>query len=490
MNSSSMSRRDFLQTAATTVGAASLGGLLAACSGLATTSTSKNVTIAYWDWWQSQAPWVDNEIKLFQQAHPNITVKKTTQVFADYSNLFGLAEQSNRAPDTFQITFTPDISEQVQQGWLMPLDKWADSAWRSKFPDGTFYEGSNIFSGKLYSAPFTGSAPSFQLYIHNGVFKSAGLVNADGSVKLPKTWDDVGNFAATITQKGGGNVYGLGFGNSTTNVLSWLVDVLVRGAGSPGGSGGIDYRVGKWTQGTDRNYMDVINLLLDWKKKGYIYPDAISTSDEASRALFERGKFGMTIGGVWNQAEWTQHNFTDYSLTTLIAPQETPQGYFYKTPGGYHIAMSAKTKFPEESWAWLNWYYSPEAGKRWVAMGEDLSIFQQNNDPKIVKFAPFAAYVALAPLAIDGPAPAVRDPQTSHVVQQVVKPGFGDVYVGVYTGQIQDIQGTLSDTAGRYQKSLTDGIAQAVQGGFKVSLDDYIFSDWDITKPYKTAPAS
>ena len=92
MNTSSMCRRDFLQLAAATVGATTLGSVLAACGG-ATASTSGTVTLAYWDWWQSQAPWVDNEIKLFQQANPKIKINKTTQLFANYQNLYTVAEK-------------------------------------------------------------------------------------------------------------------------------------------------------------------------------------------------------------------------------------------------------------------------------------------------------------------------------------------------------------------------------------------------------------
>ncbi len=489
MNVSPMSRRDFLQTAAATVGAVTLGGALAACGGTSTSSASGVVTVNYWDWWVSQAPWVDNEIKLFQQANPKIKIKKTTQVTNTYANLFALSVQSSNEPDVFMIPATPNLNDQVARGWLMPIDKWANSAWQAQFPQGTFYEGNDMFNGKIYTAPFSGTVPWLQLYINHAVFKQAGLTNADGSVKVPQTWDDVSNFAATITKKSGGSVYGLGFGSGTFAILPWWVELFVRGAGSPGGTSTMDMRVGKWTYATDRNYTDIINLLLDWKKHGYFYPDSISITDEVARAYFERGKFGMTVGGVWNQAEWTQHKFTDYSLITLPSPTTTPQGYFYSTPGGSLFAMSNKTKYPDESWAWFDWLYSPAAGKRWVQMGEDVSVFPQNDQASLVSFKPFAQYVGTSNLEIPGPNPSQRNPQTASVIQATVKPDIGDVLTGIYTGQIADIHGALSALDDRYMKSLTDGISQAVQQGHKVSPADYTFSDWDITKPYYTKPA-
>ena len=303
---------------------------------------------------------------------------------------------------------------------------------------------------------------------------------------LPKTWDDVTHFAERITNKSGGQIYGLGFGNSAFSLLEWWMTVFILGAGSPGGAYNMDARVGKFTFGTDRNYTDFLNLFKEWKTKGYFYPDSMSTSDELARAYFARGKFGMTVGGVWNQGGWTTLKFTDYSLTTLVSPTETLKGYFSVNPGGTYFAISSQTKHPDEAWAWFDWLYSVDAGKRWVQWGEDVSIFPQNNNPAQLKFKPFAQYVGLSKLALNGPDSSVRNPQTANVQVQAVTPSMGDVMAGYYTGQISDIQTSLSDLAARMQKAQDDGIKQAQQQGFKVSLNDYIFPDWNLTKPYIT----
>ncbi len=228
----------------------------------------------------------------------------------------------------------------------------------------------------------------------------------------------------------------------------------------------------------------------EWKARGYFYPNVVSISDEVNRAFFERGKFGMTIGGVWNQAEWTTHNFTDYSLTTLISPTETPKAYFPTSPGGVLWSIPAQTKHPEEAWLWLDWLYSVDAGKRWTQVyNEDLSAFPQNNDPSKIKFKPFAQFVGLANLAMTAPDPSIRNPQTSHVEVDAVKPNLDDVLAGYFTGQIKDLQAALSDIQARMQKAQDDAVKTAQQKGYKVSPNDYIFTDWDPTKPYTTKSA-
>lgn len=479
MNTSRMNRRHFLQAA----GAATLGSALAACGGTTTASSGK-VTITYWDWWVTQAPWVDGEIALFEKAHPNITVKKTTQGGNTYPTLLPLSFKSHNSPDVFMIPNPPTFGDQVTQNWLRPVS--VDTSWRNEFPQGSFVEGTNMLNGKVYSAPLTGSAPWVQLYIHNGLFKQAGLTNADGSVRVPRTWDDVTQAAEAIVKKTNGSAYGLGFGASGWNLLPIWMELFVRGGGSPGGGYDKDLRVGKYTYGTDRNYADFLSLMVDWKKRGYFYPNSVSISDETARAFFERGKFGMTIGGVWNQAEWTSHNFTDYTLTTLVGPQADRKGYFYYNPGSNFVGVSTQTKHPDEAQAWFEWLYSREAGQRLVEKGIDISVYPQNDDPKKVKFAPFAQYVATAPLSLPQPDPKVRNPQVAQAeaLLQSVKPDMGDVMMGAYTGQISNIPQALSDLAGRMQSALDTAIQKAQAKGYKVSAQDYVFSDWDITKPY------
>lgn len=496
--SARLNRRNFLKTAGAAVGATTLGTNLAACGGSGS-GNGNTVTVQFWDYWVSQAPWVDNEIQLFQAAHPNIKIKKTTNSSTTYDNLFNLAVKSEKEPDVFIITgTTTPLNAQAQKGWLMPIDKWADTTWKNRFPAGTFHEGNNVFSGKTYSAPLAGHGPFLMLYLNTQVFQAAGLTNSDGSIKVPKTWDEVSSFADTITKKGNGQYYGLGFGEGGGSIITAWVDLFARAAGSPAGAfgstggtwyDGLDMRVGKYTLSSDRNYEDFINLFLEWKQKGYFYPDSMSATDEAARVSFERGKFGMTVGGVWCEPEWTSHGFNNYHLTTLVAPTETRKGYYYHTPGGTLYAISSKTKYPEEAWQWFKWLYSEDAGRRWVqTYNEDLSIFSSLNDSSKIKFKPFADYVALSPTSITGPDVGVHNPETSKVTFNAISPNLNDVMVGLWTGQLHSVKSALDDLQGRAQAAFEKSISQAQANGARVSVDDWTFPDWDITKDYVTKP--
>jgi ABC-type glycerol-3-phosphate transport system substrate-binding protein len=484
-----VNRRTLMRAAVAAAFTPTIGSVLAACGSDDESSSGHETTS--WDWFVSQAAWLDNEIKLFHQAHGDVSIKRTSQVTDKYPDLLALAVRSGTAPDVFQLPRTPPIEEQVSSGWLLPLDKWATDSWKAGFGEGAFLEGGNVFSGKTYSAPFNGAGSNLQLYCHHGLFKQAGLTNADGTIQLPKTWDDVTRAAEAITTKSGGKAFGIGFGNSGNFALAWWIELFCRGAGAVGGTNTMDYRVGKWTYGSDRNYADFLSLFLDWKRRKFIYPSSMSISDEQARAFFAQGKFGMIANGVWSQATWTEAKFTDYSMVTLPSPTATPQGYFYYGAGSSSrlLGISAKAKDPDSAFAWLDWLYSKEAGRRWVEAGLGLSVYPENNDPKLVKFEPFAQYVATASTNLSGPDPKVRNPQQAKVSVDAVKPDINDVAAGLYTGQLKDIAKALSDLDGRLNKAQEDAVAKAAAGGAKVSMADYVFADWDPTKPYLNKPA-
>ncbi|GCE50511.1 ABC-type glycerol-3-phosphate transport system substrate-binding protein [Thermosporothrix hazakensis] len=483
-----ISRRRFLQTATTTASAATLGSVLAACGG--GPGSSSSITITYWDHFVTESPYYDNEIKLFQKKHPDIKIKRVSQSSDNYDNLYALAERSKNTPDIALIPQNPAFYDQIKKGWWQPLDKWATKEWRAKFPALALHEGSNIFNGKLYSAPFEGLVVPFQLYINNQLFREAGLVNADGSVKVPRTWDDVTHAAEAITKKSNGQVYGLGFGNGGTKVLLWWLFVFLIGADCPGGPGDMDLRVGKYTYASNRAYGDWMRLFKEWKEKGYMYPNSLSISDEVSKAYFERGKYAMTVGGIWNQAPWVSHGFKDFSLTTLISPEAEPRSYFPTRPGGMTFAISAHAKNPDAAWAWLDWLYSVEAGKRFVQQGRGISIYPQNNDPKNNTFPPFSQYVGTAKYSVTGPDPTIRNPATSYVtISNPVHPDLTELLTGYYTGQVKDLDAALLELQQKSQAKMEEAIKLANQQGHKVSIKDYIFTDWkDLKKPYITEP--
>ena len=80
-------------------------------------------------------------------------------------------------------------------------------------------------------------------------------------------------------------------------------------------------------------------------------------------------------------------------------------------------------------------------------------------------------------------AASARNPPAALVSPKSVVPDYGDVLTGIYTGQIKDWHQALKDLDARKQAAFEDAIKKAQSDGAKVSIQDFIFADWD---PMKT----
>ncbi len=462
--------------------------LLSACgaSGAATGSSSGPVTIEYWDWWVTQSPTIDNEIKLFEKQYPNIKIKKTTQVFDRYTELLQLAIKGGTPPDVFLIPDKPNLIDQVKLGWLLPLNRWATKEWQSQFPPESFAEGANVFDGQIYTVPYEGAVPWLQFYINTKVFRDAGLVDEKGEVKVPRTWAEVREAARTITQKSGGKVYGYGFGDKQKQFLPRQM-MMVQNSGHPDAATGFDLRVGRYTWYSNPVFLNWITFFMGMKQDGSIVPNALSMDDEMARVAFAQGKFGMLVGGVWNQTGWQKTNpdFDDYIVAPL--PYEGPQqkSYFYRSPGGKGFAISAQTKHPEEAWLWFNWLNSKDASARWVKDGQGLRVYPDVNKLDEAKSPQFKQYMQLAEGVKLAPAPSLEHREMAQVKEQQTLPSINDILVGIYTGQISDWKGALKDLEDRQNAELERTIKEAQARGIQVDPGWWKVPDWDITADYR-----
>ncbi|MCL5961695.1 MAG: sugar ABC transporter substrate-binding protein [Chloroflexi bacterium] len=470
------------------------GVVLAACgpsqgsAGSSQTGSSGQVTIKYWDWWVTQGPTIDNEIKLFEQAHPNIKIEKTTQVYDKYADLVNLAMKGGTPPDVLLVPDSIKLVQQVKQGWYLPLNKWADKTWQSQYPANSFAEASNVFGGKIYTAPYEGQVPFLQLYINTKVFKDAGLVDKDGQVLIPKTWDEVRADAEKITQSSGGKSYGFGFGDQQRFILPRQL-AMVQQSGAPGGMDGFDMRTGRYTWASNPAYLDWINFFMGMKQDGSILPNALSMDDETSRVQFADGKFGMLVGGVWIQGGWQKTNpdFKDYAVAPLPYQGPDKASYWYKGPGGQGWAISAKTQHPEEAWLWFQWLNSKEAAERWVKAGQGLRVFPEVNKLEYAPTPQFAQYMKLAEEIKLAPSPGLQHPEMAEVREQTTMPNLQGILEGVYTGQITDAKSALKDLEGRMNAELDRAIKDTQSRGVNLDPKWWVVKDWDITKDY--APA-
>jgi len=453
------------------------------------TPSPESVDITFWEWYGgAMGDFFEEEAKLFHKQYPWITVEVSH--FPDqnvYRETLGLAFQSGDAPDTFLRRHT--LSQLIESGWIQPLDRWITPEWLAKFPTGLFVETKNVWEGRIYSFPTYASSFDRALYIHEGLFRKARLVDADGNVQIPQTWSDLRLMAQRITEAGQGEFYGIGIGTKDARHMSWWFD-LASLAGAPG-SYEIDYRKGEYTFGTDPAYARTVELLLGMKDDGSVYPYEGTLDDSNLYSFFGQGKFAMFQSGSYSAVNLARDfpDFQDYRVIPLPVPDEGRKGGLMITPGHGTVFMSSQTQHPDEAWLWLDWISSRGFHKRMAASELNFSVYTDLNTPENTPDLHRAqTYEAITAYGVHGPFPPARNPQTALVQPEPVVPDVGDVLIGIYTGQIVDWQQALTDLGTRKQAALETAIQEARDAGADVSLEDFIFADWNPMENYVTQP--
>jgi len=453
------------------------------------TPPPESVEIMFWEWFGgAMGDFFEKEANLFHEQYPWITVEISH--FPDqraYRETLGLAFESGNAPDTF-IKRHP-FRQMVENGWIQPLDPWITPEWLTKFPEGSFVETTNMWEGKTYAFPTYAFKYDLMLYINEDLFRQAGLVNADGNVLVPQTWGDLRSMAQEIAEAGNGEFYGIGIGIKDARHMGWWFDLAAL-AGA-GGSREIDYRTGRYTFGTDPAYAQIVETLLGMNEDGSVYPYEGTLDDSNLFSFFGQGKYAMFLGGSWsaNNLKRDFPDFQSYRVIPLPVPDGGRKGGLVTTPGAGSYFMSAQTLHPDEAWLWLDWISSPGFHERMVTNGLDFSVYEDLNSPEnIADPHKVQAYEAATQYVIYGPFPPARNPQAALVQPEPVVPDVGDVLIGIYTGQIEDWQQALSDLDARKQAALEAAIQEARDGGADVSLEDFVFPDWDPMENYLTQP--
>jgi multiple sugar transport system permease protein len=273
----------------------------------------------------------------------------------------------------------PDIVNQDRfavGGWaardaFLPLDEFIrrDSAAPDAIRPDDFYPAcwdEAVYEGHVYAIPSTTDARL--LYYNEDILRREGYVNPDGSVKPPKTWEELKAYAVSMTKTDGqGNILQVGFvpmyGNSWLYLYGW------QNGGSflsPDG------------RTCTLNDPAVVKAL-DWVTGVY---DAIggvqkidgytSTFQEGDMDPFITGKIAMMISG-----NWILSNIATYKpdlhfgvtpapvpASRLEAARNDPTLAPYITwSGGYSWAIPKGAPHPELAWKFIRWMASPEAAR-------------------------------------------------------------------------------------------------------------------------------
>lgn len=150
----------------------------------------------------------------FMEANPDIDVIGDTYKYD--TKTFTMKATANQLPTMYKTFFT-EIKQIIKNGYAADITDAMQAHGYDTAMNPELLEFVTDENGRIFGVPT--DAYKLGLYINKPLFREAGLVNADGTVKEPDTWEEVAEFSKIIREKTGkaGFVY-----PTTNNCGGWL----------------------------------------------------------------------------------------------------------------------------------------------------------------------------------------------------------------------------------------------------------------------------
>lgn len=292
----------------------------------------------------------------FEKDHPGVKIElqPIEAGDADYSTKLNLMHGSaETSPDVFyEDTFM--VRSDIDADYLLKLDdylaKWDD--WKL-FNEGAKAAGKGD-DGGIYAVPL--GTDTRGIYYSKSVFEKAGI----STPWKPKDWNEILTTARTIKKA--------------------LPDVIPFNltAGKPAGEGSVMQGFGMLVYGTDDPLYDEAKGSWVAGSQGFIdslafiktlYGEGLAPSPDVALDAnmwqtlygkwFPEGTIGANVDGSWGPSFWKDggpYEWKGYGDDVLVAPFPTQNGQqpgAVSLSGGWTLALSAKSKHPQEAFDFL-----------------------------------------------------------------------------------------------------------------------------------------
>ncbi|GAA3334678.1 ABC transporter substrate-binding protein [Curtobacterium citreum] len=256
-------------------------------------------TVTFWTW----VPDISNEVKLFEEKYPKITVKveNVGQGLTHYQKLRTALKSGDGAPDVAQMEYQYLPSFEVTNN-IADLAPYGAAKTESNYPEWIWKQISR--DGKVYAVP-QDSGPMGNLY-RKDLLEKAGITEA------PKTYDEYAADAAKIKQATGAAIQ-----NLAANDPAQMVGLLWQAGAKPFGYDGdkgvsIDVDSAKakkvysyWQDMIDKGYVTTDPDFTDNWYQGFTSDKYAGWLTAAWAPVFLQGTIAKT-SGKWEAAPLPQ----------------------------------------------------------------------------------------------------------------------------------------------------------------------------------------
>jgi len=274
----------------------------------------------------------------YTNLHPNIKFNIKVIPYGEYANTLKVLSDADMAPDIYQI-YSPWGVSYVKDGILdKPEEDIVDDVKKN------YISTSGVtIDGQIWGIPT--EINDFVLLYNKDIFRKAGLVDVNGNIIYPKTWQEFLNTAVKLTKKDTkDNItqYGVAFANEDWQVVDPFLSLLYSNGGK--------YLSSDMSKSlfNSKEGIEVLTAELELFKRG-------ATNTNGNFFDFGKGNVAMVIAPPWVKASF-QSNFGDrFEKVVGVAPipifkNQATSGY------SWFMGVMNKSQYKKEAWDFLRWF--------------------------------------------------------------------------------------------------------------------------------------
>ena len=229
----------------------------------------------------------ENWKKQFEELNQNITI--TPNTYSYEVKTFIAKAAARQLPDLLQNLPFTEVKKVAKNKYAAEITNAAKNAGVFEAIDPDILQMCTDENGKLYTVPR--SAYMQGIMINKNIFKKAGLVNPDGSVMVPETFDELAEFAVQIKEKTG--VAGITL-PTTSNHGGWI---FLNIAWNYGVNFVEQTEDGKWKATFDTpEFHKALEYVYDLKWNKNVLPDNKVIDASETQMLLGSDSTGMIFG--------------------------------------------------------------------------------------------------------------------------------------------------------------------------------------------------
>lgn len=342
---------------------------VAGCGGDKEASVDEGVTVvSYWSPDTGSKAIMDPLIEEYNNTiGKEKGIKIEYKALADYGQQIDLALESGVGPDIFKSV---NSVMHGAKGYTIPLEDIEGGQELLDQYEGFMYPGYFIdtVTGKHYSVPL--GITTYGLVYNKDMFVKAGIVDENGEAKPPTTYAEMRECAKKLTNPAK-KEYGIVYPEKWAGWFGSDVQNLVPA--STGTNNGYDPVTGEYDYSA---YVSSMQLIIDMKKDGSVYPGGESLDNDPARARFAEGGIGMKFAASYDVAVFNSQFPCKFDWGVAPLPVEDADNCYRQLMGAGGVGsinsqQSTRDKL-DKVFEVYKWLQSSELAKVCYAKGVSL----------------------------------------------------------------------------------------------------------------------